>query len=342
LKLYVISIKPLGGLGTPLKGDTLFGHFCWQAAHDPGLLAGGLERQIASYSEKPFVVFSSACPKLGNSPPQYAVKRPDLPLSLLFPDSEPERVKRFDARKENKKRKWLLLNDDLKLELKQAQYLTDSQLADRVARKAPENGRRQMRKLGDSQFIISFAQPHNTINRRTQTTGPEQFAPYTQEIRHYYPGTELAIFTLINEQATDIERVCLGLQRIGQWGYGKDASIGQGRFQLTGHQELPLPKSEGANACYTLAPAVPEPDMYRETYFVPFARFGKHGDLLARSGNPFKNPVIMADEAAVFLPRDCTVFDKPYLGRAVTGLSKSFPATVAQGYAFYLPFRLEG
>ncbi|MDD3582064.1 MAG: hypothetical protein PHW74_13715 [Desulfobacca sp.] len=342
MKLYVISIRPKSGLGTPLKGDTLFGHFCWQAANDPGLLEGGLERQIAAYPESPFVVFSSAFPKLGDSLPQYAVKRPDLPLSVLFSHLEAERVARFEARKENKKQKWLLLNADLKLELTKMQYLTDSELGERAILEIAAHTRRQMRKLGESQFIISFAQPHNTISRLTQTTGPEDFAPYTQEIWHYYPGTELAIFTLIEEQVTDIERVCLGLQRIGQWGYGKDASIGQGRFQLTGYQELPLPKSEGANACYILGPAVPEPDTYRETYFVPFVRFGKHGDLLARSGNPFKNPVIMAEEGAVFLPRNPKVFDKPYLGRAVTGLSKSFPATVAQGYAFYLPFRLEG
>ena len=49
----------------------------------------------------------------------------------------------------------------------------------------------------------------------------------------------------------------------------------------------------------------------------------------------------MADEGAVFIPNDKGVFDKPYIGRAVTGVSKAEPSSVVQGYAPYLPLKLE-
>jgi hypothetical protein len=50
----------------------------------------------------------------------------------------------------------------------------------------------------------------------------------------------------------------------------------------------------------------------------------------------------MADEGAVFIPKNRDVFQKPYIGRAVLNTSMIKEHTVVhQGYAPYLPFRLE-
>jgi CRISPR-associated protein Csm4 len=344
MKLYEITLEPQGGLGTPLKGDTLFGHFCWQAAHDDQLLQGGLERQLASYPDKPCVVFSSAWPKLLGDQGQtsYAVRRPALPLFHLFPDPEGPCVQRLQERKQNKGKRWLLLPPDLKPDLaQQDNYLNDKRLLEMLQSQASPEKRRHLRKIDSDKFTVSATQPHNTINRLTGATGTGAFAPYTQEMTYYYPETHLAILVLVNPESTDIGRVALALERIGRFGYGKDASLGQGRFRILGHRELPLPVAGTANACFTLAPCIPEPGAYSETYFLPFVRFGKHGDRLARAAHPFKNPVVMADEGAVLLPRDQSVFDRPYLGRAATGISKAQPGAVAQGYAPYLPLNLE-
>lgn len=341
MKLYEVTIQPVAGFGTALKGDTLFGHFCWQVEHDPALLEGGLKKQIATYHEKPFAIFSSAFPKLVNSSTKYVLKRPDIPISFLNPFEEKERQKRILAAKDLKKRKWMVLEEDLILILSKVKFLSDSELVKEVSGLTTLQTRRQMRKVGPTHFMVTFSQPHNTINRLTQTTGTGLFAPYTKKTINYYPETELAVFILIDESVTSIDRLLIALERIGQWGYGKDASIGMGRFNLGGHEELPLPDPGNTNACYTLAPSVPQGNCFSEAYFKPFIRFGKHGDRLAHSGNPFKNPVIMADEGAVFIPMDKGFFEKPYLGRAISGVSKSLPETMVQGYAPYLPFKLE-
>ena len=49
----------------------------------------------------------------------------------------------------------------------------------------------------------------------------------------------------------------------------------------------------------------------------------------------------MADEGAVFMPFDEAYFEKPFLGKAVRDVSKSMPKSVTQGYAPYLPLKLE-
>jgi len=342
LKLYEIIIKPQSGFGTTLKGDTLFGHVCWQAQYDPQLLNGGLYRWIALYEKQPFAVFSSAWPKLCiDSKMYYALKRPDLPIFRLFSTTDKDRKKRMTERKEKGKQKWLLVGEDLCIDLKTAEYKSESELVSLAFCDLTDETKRVMRGSDKRRVMAPFIQPHNTIDRQTQTTGEGMFAPYNMPSLYFYPEMKLAVFALINEEATDIARIITALERIGKHGFGRDASTGLGRFDLAGDNEKTLPNPTEADACYTLAPSVPETDLFRDQYFTPFTRFGRHGDALATSNAPFKNPVIMADEGAVFVPADRAVFGKPYMGRAVSNLSKIDPRTVAQGYAPYLPFKLE-
>ena len=49
----------------------------------------------------------------------------------------------------------------------------------------------------------------------------------------------------------------------------------------------------------------------------------------------------MTDEGAVFIPRSKDIFDKPYIGKAITGVSKACKNTVVQGYSPYIPMKLE-
>lgn len=338
MKLYEITIRPDGWFGTPLKGDTIFGHFCWQAAYDPALLNGGLDKWIAKYPERPFAVFSSAWPRLSDAGSRYAVRKPDIPLSFLFPASKTVgRCEQMESRKEKARLKWMLLAENLSITLKDAKYKTDGELAALTAGKPASRNRQEI----PISYTRDFVQQHNTINRATMTTGLGIFAPYEQSGTCFIHDAELALFILIDEEATDIERVRKGIERIGKTGFGRDASTGGGRFSVGGFKEIAFPSAKMPNACYVLSPVVPEKGAYAASYFTPFVRFGKHGDTLARSNNPFKNPVIMADEGAVFLPKDNNAFAKPYIGQAITGVSKSDEKTVAQGYALYLPFRLE-
>ena len=351
MKLYEFTIKPVSGFGTALKGDTLFGHFCWQVVHDHSLINGEnslteehkslagsvkLANLLQSYEKKPFAIFSSAFPRLA-FPLRYALKKPDLPQHLLFADDKTDCKEHQRKIKEKKKKKWMLVEGGANLSLLKAGNFKDDDLLNPKELLEKISGT----KTENSSFLRTFVQPHNSINRLTNTTGTDPFAPYVQESVHYYPETELVIFVLIDESATDADRIRLGLERIGKWGYGRDASIGMGRFTVVNKAELTLPDASEANAIYTLAPSVPLKGAFSKAWFTPFTRFGKHGDKLASRKNPFKNPVIMADEGAVFEPADRTCFEKPYWGQAIRNVSKSQENTVVQGYAPYLPLKME-
>lgn len=344
MKVYEITIKPKAGFGTPLKGDTLFGQFCWQIAYDERLIGKTLDELLLDYEERPFAIFSSAYSKFcaGNNY-HYVFKTPAMPLDNVFNLPEDKRQK-IEKRKECKAKRWMIVKEGQRfVSFKELEFLNDQELLRKAMGNVSDETRKQMRKSGSKSFMASFSQLHNTINRLSGSTGEGGFAPFQVEQVVYYPETELALFVGFDGTKIHIDQILEGLDRIGKSGFGKDASTGLGRFALREENEIDLMRmgSDSPNACYNLSPCVPEENTFEKIFFAPFTRFGRHGDVLAKSSNPFKNPVIMADEGGIFKPRNKDVFNKPFIGRSLKNLSKTEPKTVAQGYSLYLPITVE-
>lgn len=342
MRIYAISIKPLSPFGNPLKGDTIFGQFCWLAAENEGILPQGLPHWIDCYRQRPFAVFSSAWPKIpGSDRLRYAVRRPELPLSFLGdPEGADNCSQRLINRKARKNRKWLLLNDNLQAELSWDKMVDDVGLYGLISTSLPATEQRRLRMAPTHHRrpISTAEQQHNTINRLTMTTGKGEFAPYTTDNLHYMPGMELVVFVGLEAEAGDGETLERAFTLLGNWGFGRDASTGLGRFALTGVDEITLPSRGDADACLTLGPSVPEKGSCRAIYCAPFVRFGRHGAQILHAGKPFKNPVVMADEGAVVVPNQFP--EHPYIGRAVGNISKAQPEAVCQGYSLYLPISM--
>lgn len=342
MKTYEITIKPLSGFGTPLKGDTMFGHLCWQAVYDEALFGMSIDTLLADYATNPFMVVSSTYPKLYNG---YALKRPDMPLDKLFDFSGKSKADIIGKRKEFKGKRWMLVRQGERITSMKSDslYFDDQQLFNELSKNEDAETRRQMRKKGVKSFISDYTQLHNSINRMTGTTGEGEFAPFAVDQVVFLPGTELVVFVGLREDVA-VEQLVKAFAQIGETGFGKDASTGLGKFEVVSSSEIDLfAMGDGTpNACYTLAPCVPEKGIFDKMFFSPFTRFGRHGDVLAKSKNPFKNPVIMADEGSVFAINGGTgVFEKPYIGMAVTGLSKAESKTIMQGYSLYIPTKVE-
>ncbi|MCK5681850.1 hypothetical protein KAI46_13675 [bacterium] len=342
MDLYAITIQPESAFGTPLKGDTIFGHFCWQAA-DSGELEGGLDRWIASYRQAPFVLFSSAFPMIHkNGECLYAMPRPSLWASPPKNMKVKDRYLRMLGRKKDKNKKYLLIGEDLEIVFSEERYCSEEDLFEFHRTSLSSEKQKQLRVLTGKQRRFSgvFEQAHNTLDRLTNTTGIGQFAPFSSENIHYLPEAKLVVFALFDKDAMDIGRITEAFVEIGRWGFGRDASAGLGRFNVVGTRKMKIPEI-GARACYTLAPCVPVKNSFSASYFTLFTRFGKHGGALVYAENPFKNPVVMADEGAVFVPHAQPDLSQPYIGSAVTNLSKADDRTVMQGYAIYLPCEIE-
>lgn len=312
MQSFCVTLSPLSAFATPLKGDTLFGQLCWAIRNRLG--EAYLTELLAGYTDgRPFAVVSDAFP-------EHYLPLPKLPNSFYNPiDGE--------DRKAVKKRCWL---PEAAIGKPVSEWLSHARTPAALA--------------GDySGLSEKHPQPHNTINRLTNTTGEGGFAPYSVEQEWFIPGLRWSVYILLDTSWLSIENCRQCLADIGSFGFGRDASIGFGKFAVEDFQARPLPAQDNADACLTLAPCAPQGlgfDAQRSFYQL-FTRFGRHGDIAVhQEGKPFKNPVLLAQTAAVFGTEPPK---SGFIGQGIGGngeLSKTLKATVHQGYAPVIGVRL--
>ena len=298
-------------LGTPLSGDTLFGQCCWALREAEGEVE--LTRRLEGYTQgQPWLVVSDGFPA-GYLP------KPTLPQNFE-PKTDPA------ARKDAKKKRWISVT--------QTGGPLPVLLAGAVNH-AIAYGRAPLRTV----------QPHNTLNRLSGTTGEGAFAPYSMPQTFHAPGQRIDLYLVLDDARVCVEEARRLLDAIGASGFGRDASIGLGKFVLEQIEPAAFAAPATANALWTLAPCAPQGQGFdgENSYWRVLTRFGRHGNAHALAGNPFKTPVLMAATGAVFRSGG-TFAPRLFVGQGLGSdgkLSKVEPATVQQGYAPVLPICVE-
>lgn len=293
-------------LGTPWSGDTLFGQICHAASERQG--SDALTQLLAGYDRgQAWLVVSDAFPA-GYLP------RPTVPASLQKTSSDPS------ERKAAKGKRWIPL-EQVKA-VPSLEKLLSVAVNDEVA-------------YGQGKAPMQAAAFHNTLNRLTGTTGTGIFAPYTQSQIFYAPGQMFDLWCLLDETRLSVDELRAMLEQIGQFGYGRDATVGLGKFEVASFATTSLfsASSPQTSLWWTLAPCAPQGlglDAER-SYWRVMTRFGRHGGVLALGGNPFKQPLLLAATGAVLASKDNT--SRQFIGQGLTHVSLAQPAAVHQGYA---------
>lgn len=310
MQTYRFTLRPLSAFGTPLAGDTLFGQLCWTLRHQLG--NAKLYELLHGYtSGQPFAVLSDALPA-GHVP------LANVPSDLWQKSTASD----GPDRKALKKKKWLPVADLTKPFVQwQSAAKNDAEVAPKAA------------------TPIDRAQPHNTINRQTGTTGEGQFAPYAMPQIWFHPTMQFDLYLVLDEARLSLAEVTAALDYIGKVGFGRDASIGLGKFELARNAaDVTWPANAAPNSYLTLSPCAPQGLGFcpvRSTYQVA-TRFGRHGDAAVQSGQPFKRPVLLAKAGGVFWPEvldTSLLFIGQGLGGTGNPVSLAMPETVQQGYA---------
>jgi CRISPR-associated protein Csm4 len=311
---YRLTLQPLTAFGTPLAGDTLFGQLCWTLRHQHG--NDRLNELLQGYTAgQPFAVISDAHP-------HGFIPLPSLPSRIWKANG--------DDRKTLKKKRWLPVAQ-LGQPLPDWQSLasSDAQVAEVLLGK-------------DAVAHTERAQPHNTLSRTTGTTGEGQFAPYTMPQIWFHPAMRFDLYIALDETRLGIEELGAALTYMGKAGFGRDASIGLGKFQMESAPAAHAwPEPANANAWLTLGPCAPQGQGFctRRSFYQTLTRFGRHGDAAAQTGNPFKRPVMLARGGSVFWPEQPNI-EQTFIGQGIAGVSDAMPETVHQGYAPVLPIAL--
>lgn len=315
-----IRVQLASAFGSPPLGDMLFGQLCWAVRNRHG--EDRLAELLAGYTQgRPWAVVSDALPEA-------YLPRPALPGHWYAEVPG-------DDRKAVKKRVWFPVD---KLNFIPVETWLNHCLP---AKEIPGSGSQ------------SHPQPHNTINRQTGTTGEGQFAPYTMNQLWFGSGRDTAIdvrvsiYVVLDETRLSREELAELFDDMGTFGFGRDASLGLGKFQVEAVEFYSWPQQNNADAWLTLAPCAPQGLGFdpKRSFYQTFTRFGRHGDIGVHLGNPFKTPVLLAKTGAVFSPllRDDKPEERLFIGQGLGGnglLSKTIEKTVHQGYAPVVGIRL--
>jgi len=314
-RLLRIILKPRTAFGSPVSGDTLFGQLCWGLSLKLG--ESRLEELLEGYGQdRPFAVVSDAFPH-GSLP------LPTWP-SVFFASPVKE-----ELRKKLKAKRWLPLGSlNQKPELWQEAAL-DDEAAYAQGAECPDPDARYKPELRP--------QPHNSLGRLTGATGEGRFAPYTQIQTWFHPATRLDLYVILDEARLETDVFLKILDEIGATGYGRDASQGLGKFEVSSGPEPPPWAQTPARRFLTLASTAPQGQGYdpEGSFYQVKTHFGRHGQAGALGPNPFKRPLLLAKTGAVFYLREKTV--RFWLGQGLTGVSANEPRAVHQGYAPAVP-----
>lgn len=300
------TLQPRSAFGTPLAGDTLFGQLCWAIRERLGVAR--LTALLDGYTGgRPFLVVSDAFPE-GRLP------RPLLPDFLVGLDADPAQ------RKAARQRSWLPAAD---AGLALREWLGRAEATPHLRRN-----------------VLT----QNTINRLTGTTGTGQFAPRQVDRIDVSAGTRLDVYCVVDAERFTTDELAQVLADVGHTGFGRDASTGLGKFEITARNTQTWANSASCHAL-SLAPCAPEPARLEAggCFYQPVTRFGRHGNLAALTSQPYKRPVLMMRTAAFLTFREPGV--PPWFGTGLGGtdapISAALPATVHQGYAPLVPLNAE-
>ena len=309
MKTYRFKLHPRTAFGTPLLGETLFGSLCWAIRHQFG--EEKLEELLDGYTEgRPFCVVSDAFPT-------GFVPLPALPQRLWNTSST-------DDRKYLKKKAWLPFNC-----LKDAQREEWRNLARTDAEVLLD-----LNPSGCEGKSLRFdaEASHNTINRETLTTGEGEFAPYLQSQIWHHQCIALDVYVVLDEERFALEDLVSTLVSVGLTGFGRDASIGLGKYEIDEELEVVQDDKESCTCLALASCALGEVENIdsKGTFYRVKTHFGRHGAEYAIGGQPFKRPILLAQSGAVIALK--TNHSAPFIGQGLTGISNQCANTVHQGY----------
>jgi len=258
-----------------------------------------LKALLKEYKNNPFLIVSDAF-REGYLP------KPKMPSFLLKEDPE--------EKKKNRKKIWLKID-----ELKRGDF---------SKAKTDKDLEKELGKESDNIII------HNSINYKEFHT-KEGFDPYG--VREF-SFKKRDIYLLLDESQLKAKRLKEAFDLVSNMGYGKDTTIGKGRFKYSKFDEV---KNFNGKSKYfmTLSPFSPEGLEAKNIYYEPFTRFGKFG-LDRAYKNAFKKPLLLADTASV-VEFEERIENPFYVGMGIDNISNSYSDTVHQGYSIVIPVGVE-
>jgi len=303
---YRVRLLLCSPLATPLHSGTLFGHLCWAWRALYG--ESSLKDWLRELSDEPFLISD-------------AMEKDEVPRPLLKPRERtaPLTVAEIQVLKKLKAR--TSIDKGLFLSLRNA--LNEEMLLMRLQK--VEQSQTQPR----SDRAHTKRRAHNTIDRRTGRTPDSGGLYFTEEEWTIGESRYRDVYVYCQLSPKELSKL-FGLA--GCWGYGKDATSGRGRFEVSVEVEATGLFGGTGTRRMSLSRGTLTPNMLNPRYRLR-THYGKLGGLYAMSDRPFKYPLSLLLPGATFGPAD----DGPY-GQMLDAVHPHRPEILQNAWHLTVPF----
>ncbi len=313
MNTYLVTLTLRSGLGTPMAGDTLWGHIAWAVRYTSGEAA--LKQWLGRYDDgSPPLVLSDPFPA------------GFLPRPLIPPPARQDRepsLSELDSRRQSLKRQWVPRDrwDAL------CKSVSSPELERALDRDAPR---------AHTATVL-----HAAINRLSGGTAQEDGGTLFALEQSYFPseGRRFEVWAVSTETPETLRSL---FDAALSGGYGRDGASGQGDLRVERLDPVTLPGSDDPNAGMLLGPAVPRPSDHAAGYFGFEMRCGRLGGEFATGPTPSgsvqrqKRPFHCLSRGTILVGKP----PQPWIGRLLSNVHED-PAIRHAAIAPVLPIRLE-
>ncbi len=304
MNIYRLRIYPRSSHITPWQSDTLLGSLCWILRENYGEV--GLTDLIGKYkgNEYPFVV--SDC-----FPGDYLPK--PLAGNVFKREERVTKKASLDTaeKSKNAKRAELIALNDFNTII--------------------SGGTTEIMPKKNSKKEAAIM--HNQLSRLSDTAADGSLFE-EQEI--FWDEPYLTVYAGIEDSYEPLFYYLI--KQLSLKGFGKRISAGKGAFSIGPLESFDgFANIESPNSVVMLSNYIPCRHESTEGQYKSFVKYGKLGQELSFSDNPFKKPLMMIRPGAVFWT------SKPAnaYGRVVNNISQSFPEAVQFGCSLACPAKIE-
>ncbi len=324
MKTYTLTLKLKSGLLTELQTDTIYGHFCWRLKEHLG--ENKLSEFISFYkSGKPIFTLSDGLLKVKDKirfPRPLIFEKPEIKQNKF------DKVLNFVDRKSSKERNYLTLDEmnfflsNGKVQIFDLAEASDSNQKNKKKKKILEDSLRVSVQIDRKSF--------GSMQRRLFSYKPQ----YTRD------DVSFVVLLKVIDEEKFTEFYCEQiLKDTFSLGYGKKKSSGYGQFEVLSFEEFnEIKEPDESDTFVVLGNYLPSID----DKVLPLAydyntKYGKLGEELSTSENPFKNPIVFLTAGSCFK----TTNPKAFYGRLTKEgeISGSYNFAIQFGMPFTLNFK---
>lgn len=322
MKTYILQLNQKSGLLSELQSDTIYGHFCWRLKEKLGVEK--LTEFISLYKNgKPVFILSDGLLQINGEirfPRSYIFSKPEIK------ETKAEKVLEFVKRKSNKERNYLTITE-LNTFLRTGEVKIEE-------KSEPVNSKDERNKKKP----ITREALRVSVQIDRSTFGSSEGRLFSYNPKYAREDVSYVVLIKVIDAAAYKSFECESiLKEVFKVGFGKKKSSGYGQFdvgEITEYNSFKEP--DDANAFLVLGNYLPdESDKITPIGYEINTKYGKLGEELSQSENPFKNPIVFLTAGSCFR----TNVNKEFYGQ-ITDEGKISP-TKREVVQFGMPFTLK-